>query len=541
MNDLLYGAFPLANHLLVDQLERVEIIRGPGSVVYGGHAELAVVNVLTRAASIPGAAGATLTYARGERATSAATVTAAAGAVVGEARFGVSASGGLGARGEATYSDLAGGAYDMSGAADAHPAHVNVFAAWRGGTFRFLYDDYRTTMRDGYDAVTPEPLDVRWRTLGADLRWELRRGERFSVVPQLAYRREIPWQMKDPAYDTFYYDNTADRVTGRVVATWNPTERLSVLGGAEAWFERAWLNDPASEFTFDGATRVSYHNTAAFLEVAADTPVANLLLGARQEWHEIAGGAFVPRFAATKLLAPFHVKLLASGAFRAPSIENVNYGLDPGIRPERTWVLEAEVGWQVASWLFASANAFDARIERPIVFGYDEVADADFYENGPRTGTRGVEAEVRLQHRFGSASASWSYYTASGRNEVAAYAVPGEPDLLLGFAGHKIVAAAQLRLFRDLLLSPAVIVLSERFAFDRTDEAGDPAVGRIGTKATVDLFATWRDAGLRGVEIGLGVRDLLDVGDLYPQPYDGGHAPLPGAGREVMLRLRYER
>ena len=50
MFELLYYATELGNRIPVDQIERIEIIRGPGSVVYGGSAELAVVNIITRSA-----------------------------------------------------------------------------------------------------------------------------------------------------------------------------------------------------------------------------------------------------------------------------------------------------------------------------------------------------------------------------------------------------------------------------------------------------------------------------------------------------------
>ena len=56
MNDLSYGTFLLGHRLPVDQLERVEVIRGPGSAMYGGNAELAVVRILTRASTVSGLA-----------------------------------------------------------------------------------------------------------------------------------------------------------------------------------------------------------------------------------------------------------------------------------------------------------------------------------------------------------------------------------------------------------------------------------------------------------------------------------------------------
>src|SRR5688500_16877487 len=42
-NEIDYGTFALGNRLPAYLIERIEIIRGPGSAVYGGYASLAVV------------------------------------------------------------------------------------------------------------------------------------------------------------------------------------------------------------------------------------------------------------------------------------------------------------------------------------------------------------------------------------------------------------------------------------------------------------------------------------------------------------------
>jgi len=48
MNENLYATLQLGNHYPVELIEKIEIIRGPGSAVYGGTAELAVIQVTTR-------------------------------------------------------------------------------------------------------------------------------------------------------------------------------------------------------------------------------------------------------------------------------------------------------------------------------------------------------------------------------------------------------------------------------------------------------------------------------------------------------------
>ncbi|MBK7861870.1 MAG: TonB-dependent receptor plug domain-containing protein [Archangiaceae bacterium] len=47
-NDLEYGNVLFGNRAPVDLIERIEIIRGPGSAIYGGFAALAVINIVTR-------------------------------------------------------------------------------------------------------------------------------------------------------------------------------------------------------------------------------------------------------------------------------------------------------------------------------------------------------------------------------------------------------------------------------------------------------------------------------------------------------------
>jgi len=48
MNDGMFACFPFGNHFPLDNVERIEIIRGPESAIYGGFAGLGVVNIITR-------------------------------------------------------------------------------------------------------------------------------------------------------------------------------------------------------------------------------------------------------------------------------------------------------------------------------------------------------------------------------------------------------------------------------------------------------------------------------------------------------------
>jgi outer membrane cobalamin receptor len=415
VNDLSYGTFPLAQHVKIEQLERIEIIRGPGSALYGGSAELAVVNVTTRAATVQGAA-VSATGGLVSGATSAGTLSAAAGGAAGSLRLGATASVGSGAGSDATYVDFAGDRLDLAKASAIRPATVTARLAWRDLEVRALYDDYRIDARDGYGAVVARDVTERWRTAALDARASFDVGGDVLLTPRVTYRWEQPWQARDADLPDSYYDVTNDRLTGRLSATWDSLSGPSLVAGAEAFVERGRVNDPSNGLlSYAGKSSVTNRSIAGILEAGFDSSLANFLAGARLERHSAFGTSFVPRFAATRLFGPLHAKLLASGAYRAPSIENVNYQATR-IRPERTWVVEGEVGWQLSDSLYAVANVFELTVERPIVFSFD---GSDVYSNEGSTGSRGAEAEVQVRLGAHSGSVSYAYYDARGKNRVA--------------------------------------------------------------------------------------------------------------------------
>jgi hypothetical protein len=71
-----------------------------------------------------------------------------------------------------------------------------------------------------------------------------------------------------------------------------------------------------------------------------------------------------------------------------------------------------------------------------------------------------------------------------------------------------------------------------------------PATAVLGEQSANLLLAatlTFRDFVTRGLDLSVGVRNLLDERIRAFQPFAGGHAPLPLAGREVGVRIGFDR
>lgn len=542
LNELLYYNMPLGNHLPVDQIERIEIVRGPGSVLYGGSAELAVVNVVTKGA--PDATGRTIEVS-GRYGQSGSAVMRRNTSLRWGQRFGggtaVTLSGFVGEAnrgGAQTYTDSYGDSFTMADESRIDAAYLNAGISRGGLDARVIYDDYRIRTRDGYDAVfaQDEPNEfIQWL---ADVRWKKKIGSSVTVTPRLFHRRGTSWRTRSRDEDVGWYDPATTRTGAEVIAVAESLRGVSLLGGASWTMDESWETSTADgpigegeQRFFGGPGKRTFGNAAAFAQALWESKIVNLSAGARVENHSVYGASFVPRLAATRVFGAFHAKAMVSEAFRAPSLDNIEY--NPDIKPERVRAVEAEVGYRLADRMFVTANVFDITLDETIVYTFDDDGVDNYYNLG-RSGSQGAELEI--QGRAGPADVFGSYvfYTAA-KNRVEPYSVPGHDDALLAAPQHKVSAGGRVRLPRNVYLGATAVNLGARFAY-RGDGAGGSVLHRERPITLVNAYAGWREPVSR-LDVSVGVYNLFDEPYDFIQPYDGSHPPIPGEPREISARV----
>ncbi len=540
-NELMFATVQHGLSMPLEQVQRVEIIRGPGSAIYGGFAELAVIKVTTRAGngfeglSIAGTWGQTArTYGRRN-------LSASYGTRLGDLEVGLSALVGQSKLSDRTFTDFYDGSFDMADA-NVDPKQFNLSLGWKGLKVRFLMDDTVGTHGDAFGEVLKAPELLGFRSYFAEASYETELTEGVRLTSRLNYKHQSPWNNPnaalDPVTDYNFYDKFVQRYTGRVAATWEVTDAISLMVGTEGTYDRADASLMPPERHFGGTDRVvEYFSGAALTEGTFETAWVNITAGARFEAHNQFGTAFVPRLALTKAFDRFHFKLLGARAFRAPGIEN--FSLTPEIKPELTDVLELEVGYQLTRSMLITANVFDITIRRPIIYFYDPVEEIEGYANMGETGSRGAELEFHYRGDLGTAVLGYSFYTTAGKPLAETYQVAGRDDVALGFPAHKLTLSGSARVTDDLSINPSVIFLSRRFGNLSVDENDEPVVDEVPPALVLNLFVMYDNAFTPGLSIGAGVHDLLDQGPVLIQPYYGWHAPLPGASREFQLRVSY--
>jgi outer membrane cobalamin receptor len=557
--ELLYYGTELGNRIPVDQIDRIEIIRGPGSVVYGGSAELAVINIITRSAE--DLEGASVTGIYGQMFDGAIhhgqsladtfarrTVSAMAGRTFGGAD-GLHLKAGLyvgqGNRSDQPYTDSYGATYNLAGNARTDPMLFHAAADYRGLKVGYLFEYYRTTMKDGYSELLADTLPVNYLSSSLNVSYLWKLGQGLTLVPRFHWLYQKPWQtatetalQKYPDY--FYWDPTAQRILGGLTLAWDATRWLNLLAGTEYYVDSATNTfDPFVDPDNPAQTvsHVSYQDATVYGQALVETPWANLSAGARYEHRSHVGGAFVPRAGATKTFGRFHYKVLYSRAFRAPAISNLSPTID--VKSETTTVAEIEMGYRLHAALFAVLNVFDITIDRP--FAYFATTDTEGYRNYDRMGTRGAEFELRFKSDRHFADLSYSYYTAAGKDRIDTLAVPGHGSVLLGFSPHKVALLAGTGITQHVDASLSAILLAgQRFGYYAYDAAGAPVAKDYGAELQVNAFVSYQDLLFPGSFVGLGIYNLANAKTVLIQPYDNGHSPMPGPTREVFLRIGYD-
>ncbi|MBI5554890.1 MAG: TonB-dependent receptor plug domain-containing protein [Elusimicrobia bacterium] len=542
-NDLLYSSLEFGNHFSLAQIKQIEIIRGPGSAIYGGFAELGVINIVTKKAGDINGMETALSYGQLSETYARRNVDVMIGKRYGDWAVNGLFFAGQGNRSNKDYRDFAGNTYSLKDNSKLEPLQANISMAYKGLQGRLLIDKYHTTQRDlwgeNLDASVKEIFDSYFSEVKYD--WEM---GKVTVTPRFNYKKQIPWSRPEPVY----YKKIAERYTSNITMSYRPKDFITLVLGGEHYEDKAKVSPDTDEVNYfaNGKPEVLYFNNAVYAQGVCQFPVVDFTVGARYEHHNQYGDSFVPRIALTKLLSQWNFKALYSQAFRSPGIENINLG--EKVKPEKTKVVEFETGYQFAKNLQAAVNVFALEIKDPITYQTKEIIDpatgdsvlTEGYKNYGRTGSRGIETVLRYKDKAGGKfmTASWSYYQAHD-NMIETYRVENNDKQLLAFPVHKIAMSGSYPFSSQLSLNPSITYLGKRYGYYTFAENGEPLLKRFKSTLLLNAFLLYQDMLLSHLDMGVGVYNILNQEFAYIQPYNGGHAPLPADSRELRVNASY--
>ncbi len=596
MNEVLRSNLRFGNHYPVEFIERIEVIRGPGSVIYGGFAEYAVINIITL--SSEEFSGTSFKWVNGWMGDTRARNNRYFYIGGSWKNFAINFStlNGEGQRSDRDYfsffQDLRdstqnfGAVSSLADQSDMDPNFNNFYVRLGKLSYRSILDLYKSTDLSVIDSLGNRPVKTGLRLNFHELKYEWEIKEHLTLTPKLSSSLQFPEvenATRPDSVNEALSDNFIRRYRATTTINFEPSHRINLLGGVEINLDRA------ENTLFENGVRsrlvTSYLNVATYAQAFLNLPQFYLTTGLRFDYNDTFGSAFAPRVALSKRWNNFHIKLLASGAFRAPTVGNVALFFDEDfeimvdsstlevtfvnsedIEPEYTFVLEGEIGYQIGEHAFLTANFFDITNYGTIVYGAfqdstlintlrNPLAFFYAYTNEDRSGSFGAEFEFKFVKQWGYLGINYAYYTTAGQNVPASYSVSTfnpdeslrttvESDRVLGLARHRVNAQLYLDLSEDLSLGITANFYGSRFGYVLLDPLEPPEqiaeLVRQPDNLLVNVNIQKRNFLINNLDLGIGLYNIFDERFSFYQPYFGVNPPLPGYSREFGFKLAYK-
>lgn len=554
----------------LDDVDRIEVVRGPGSVLYGTSAFSGVVNLVTRGRDAPegwqvGVSTAEYGMARGR--------------VRVTRRFGpdsgawVSFSGGHSAGRDYFFREyVADGPAAVAGnARGVDGVDVGTWTGqfwWRALTAQWSFNSHRKQLPAGqFDTILGDPRTRQTDTRGM---FEARFEPKLSDALQSLSRAHVNYygfrgvfaHLPPTGAETDRYDGAWVGVEQRFAYTPSAMLRLTIGGEFQQHFlVHQYADDeqlhsapgaPPSTTFLDDERRFQVGAVYALADVTPNER-AKISAGARVDAYSTFGTSLNPRVAF--VFKPYdrgNVKVMAGKAFRAPSIYELFFKAsngqitNPGLDPENVYSGEVEYSHRFAPMTTGTVAAYGNYINGLIALrNVDDptqpVGTYQYQNTKTPVMTLGAEIELRREWKDGwMAAVSYSvqrsqYMKSDSLGDLLAFApshalreVPNSPSQLASFKGAvPILSRALVAMTRVSLEGPR---------FDRNDQLADPA------QTKTDAAVIW-DLVLSGVEARWGVRyafgfyNLFDWRWVAPVSTEFRQNAIVQAGRTVLASV----
>lgn len=553
--------YNVASYLPLENIKQVEIVRGPGSALYGSNAFVAIVNVITREASeingleIKASGGINDTY-KGNITTGKAfgDKLSVSGHFDHTQSDGAKLTVGADALTGTPFSQAPGKTHERFKQSDA-------FLKMEHGdiSFRTHYSKKQHPAYVGYAYALSTDSDSNHDYFWAELAYDVKISDEFSTKIKLNYdyyRQHANAKLYPNGFFGSFPDGmignpkVKDRsIGGEIQFDWDIFKGNHLISGFS--YEQMSQYDVKQLANFDPTATIPTY-LGSIQEVANWNKNAtrkvwavyvqdewqihdkvNLTVGARYDNYNEFGGSFSPRAGIVwNFLEKADLKVLYGSAFRAPNfveLYNINNPIIVGnskLKPEKIKTFEVGITYRLAKWLAADVNYFHSRIMNLIA--WDSSTAPALYANIGQAKVQGIETAF---HGAINALMNWKlqYAYQDPRDSVTGRKLPYVPE-------HRAMASINFAPSRYLNLHSDVLWTGKR-PRDVSDTRPD-----MPSYTTLDLAATVKNV-VKNMEWQAAIHNLLN--NKFKDPDTSGAlirvpGDFPREGISALLSVTYK-
>jgi outer membrane receptor for ferrienterochelin and colicin len=524
MNEIGYGTYVVGNRMPLAMIDKIEIIRGSGSSLFGGLAGLGVINIISKKSQ--GINGHRLTasgsFSKNKRGRFE-TGYLFGGKLANGTEITISANLVEGNRSNKLYQNPTGSSVNFADSSSVNNASLYLVIKKNALVCKQYFEDYKFQ-------ATYEPIYSQTRTYFQDYSYTFER-EKIRVITGARYTHQLPWNslFGDPA---FY--GSQNIVTGRLQGTlhgnYKLNNRFQFAFGTEFqsdWYKYFFRQHQAKA----NPTQQRYNGISFYTEINADFQFARVSAGIRIDKYAFFKPLLAPRVSITKKFGNFFYKVSENYSYKLPTLYNIVLSDNFSIVPEAIHELQAQLGYNDKQW-DVSAVYFVNSIDRLIVFSVDSLQNEN-YRNRGSMNTKGIETEIHWKNKDYQFQFTHSYYQSFGLFND--YIQPTGQNAALALPQHKITMLAGFRVNRHMRMQISNITRGKFQSIHPTEETSLI----ITNKPTHQLQLVVQLDHLAGNKLAItaGVFNILNQSIVYSFPYMTGYQPLLEMGREFHLQL----
>ena len=555
------GAMWNFDDLVVENIKRIEVIRGPGSALYGRNAFLAVVNVITK--DTEDIDGFQWTVSGGSYDTQNYNM------LFGKEYGDLEISGFFDYSDTEGFSEIIEQDIIFGDPASKTPGRSHNSREKTDLNLKLLYKNlyvkgkYMKKRRKDYigvgDALNDDSM-LKDTYIYFELIYKLALGEKLEITPKVYYDQYNfdPLFERRPDGLVNALGTYPDGIQGqlqfkqRTIGFENQLNYKMFEGNELTFgFQYEWMHQgdiKSAEFTFNPITNAplpspqDFSDTLPFTRRATRqiwalylqdewniTDDIDLTVGVRHDQFTRFGGTTNPRFGLIwRFIEDAHLKLLFATAFRAPNFQelfltnNAQREGDPNLDPEKINTYEVGLGYNFTRHVRGNINYFFNRIRERLIL--DTALTPDKFKNKGGARILGVEAELKAD--FGSDNYAYVNYTFQKAADTDRNRLPDVPV-------HKANLGVNVGFWKYANAHLNTVISGPRPREDGDTRADLPSY------ALVNLTVIGRNF-TNNLEIRSSIFNLFDKGYKDPAPKDTVPTDYPQPERSFVVELRYQ-
>ncbi len=535
LNETDFGTYAFNSRLPMDNVSRVEIMMGPGTVIFGGTAALGIINVVTFDAGENDGTNINTQFSGGKDG-------------LARSKFGLEGNHYLGNQTSISYhfNHLEGSksfgteqiddSTSIFNGDSTKVVNTEMYLKLQRNNFniQFYRNDYSFDIKDA-------DYKVNMIQNQFDAQIDKKIGSKNDINIRGTYGYFVPWAYMNTTDVRRISSNTSGR-RASLSATLHSQilRKLNSNIGIKAYYNsnsHDWaesISDSTFEYTLN-----NLYGAAIFSDLQLKTRVGFFGISARGEVNSYVTPEFAPRAYYTFKKKLFYTKATYSYCYRIPTIENINLGpTDENLQTEKGKTIDLCLGLRNRSNDWLQISAYKTILNNPIIYVFDN-ENLDNYINRGAVASQGIDLMGGIKRKKYFLRMGFSYYENISEKSVLEEVASPIAKTFLAIPRTKGTLLAGYHFTAWLSWSATLIYQSDIYAYepDESSEAGITlknyaAVPRI--NSFVHINPVESPFSLR-----LGATNILNVEYRIASPYNNGISSMLMDPLQFRLDLNY--